>query len=94
MKFRKFGQVTLAAVVSLVLMFGANSCTNDFTAAFVFTVGTQYNQIGFLIRLADAELGAVNRHAAQPITKPTIRRRCGNRNQKREKNAKGQCRLP
>jgi 6-phosphogluconolactonase len=46
MKFRKFGQVTLAAVVSLVLMFGANSCTNDFTAAFVFTVGTQYNQIG------------------------------------------------
>jgi len=46
MKFKKFGQVTLAAVVSLVLMFGTTSCMNDYTVGFVFTVGTQYNQIG------------------------------------------------
>jgi 6-phosphogluconolactonase (cycloisomerase 2 family) len=46
MKFKKIGQISLAAVVSLVLMFGATSCTNNFTVAYVFTVGTQYNQIG------------------------------------------------
>jgi 6-phosphogluconolactonase (cycloisomerase 2 family) len=46
MKFKKIGQISLAAVVSLVLMFGATSCMNDYTVAFLFTVGTQYNQIG------------------------------------------------
>src|ERR1700740_3696039 len=46
MKFKKIGQISLAAVVSLVLMFGATSCTNNYTVAYVFTVGTQYNQIG------------------------------------------------
>lgn|SRR5271155_267073 len=46
MKFKKIGQISLAAVVSLVLMFGATSCMNDYTVAYVFTVGTQYNQIG------------------------------------------------
>lgn len=46
MKFRKIGQISLAAVVSLVLMFGATSCMNDYTVAYVFAVGTQYNQIG------------------------------------------------
>ena len=46
MKLKKIGQISLAAVVSLVLMFGATSCMNDYTVGFVFTVGTQYNQIG------------------------------------------------
>jgi len=46
MKFKKIGQISLAAVVSLVLMFGAASCTNNYTVAYVFAVGTQYNQIG------------------------------------------------
>jgi hypothetical protein len=46
MKLRKIGQISLAAVVSLVFVFGATSCRQDFTEAFVFTVGTQYNQIG------------------------------------------------
>ncbi len=46
MKLRKIGQLTLAAIVSAVLLFGATSCRQDFTTAFVFTVGTQYNQIG------------------------------------------------
>lgn len=46
MKLKKIGQVTLAAVVSFVLLFGATSCTNDYTVGFLFTVGTQYNQIG------------------------------------------------
>src|ERR1700751_3922917 len=46
MKLKKIGQPSLAAIVSLVLLFGATSCRQDFTTAFVFTVGTQYNQIG------------------------------------------------
>lgn len=46
MKFRKIGQLSLAAVVSVALMFGATSCTNNYTVAYVFTVGSQYNQIG------------------------------------------------
>jgi 6-phosphogluconolactonase (cycloisomerase 2 family) len=46
MKLKKIGQISLAAVVSLVLMFGATSCTNNYTVAYIFTVGTQYNQIG------------------------------------------------
>src|ERR1700721_2640449 len=40
MKFRKIGQISLAAVVSLVFVFGATSCRQDFTDAFVFTVGS------------------------------------------------------
>jgi hypothetical protein len=46
MKFRKIGQISLAAVVSLVLIFGTTSCMNDYTVAYVFAVGSQYNQIG------------------------------------------------
>jgi 6-phosphogluconolactonase len=46
MKFRKFGRVTLALVVSLGLGFGITSCSTDFTAAFLFVTGSQYNQIG------------------------------------------------
>ena len=46
MKFRKIGQISLAVVVTLVFVFGATSCRQDFTEAFVFTVGSQYNQIG------------------------------------------------
>lgn len=45
MKFKRIGQISLAAVVSLALMFGTTSCMNDFTVGFVFAVGTQYNQI-------------------------------------------------
>lgn len=46
MKFKKFGQICLAMVVSLVIIFGATSCTSDYTVAYVYTIGTQYNQIG------------------------------------------------
>ncbi|MBV8113470.1 MAG: beta-propeller fold lactonase family protein [Silvibacterium sp.] len=46
MKFKKFGRVTLALVVSLGLGFGITSCSTDFTAAFLYVTGTQYNQIG------------------------------------------------
>ncbi len=45
MKFRKSGQVLLAAVVSIGSMFGIASC-NDFTVGYVYISGTQYNQIG------------------------------------------------
>src|ERR1700758_721392 len=46
MKFKKFGRVTLALVVSLGLGFGITSCSTDFTAGFLFVTGSQYNQIG------------------------------------------------
>jgi 6-phosphogluconolactonase (cycloisomerase 2 family) len=46
MKFRKFGQIVLAAVVSTGIMLGVSSCANDFTVGYVYVTGTQYNQIG------------------------------------------------
>jgi len=46
MKFRKFGQIGLAIVVSLGLCFGITSCSVDFTAAFLYVTGSQYNQLG------------------------------------------------
>ncbi len=46
MKFRKLGQVLLAAVVSTGIMFGVTSCANDFTVGYVYVTGTQYGQIG------------------------------------------------
>jgi 6-phosphogluconolactonase len=46
MKFRKFGRVALAMVVSLGLGFGITSCSTNFTVAFLYVTGSQYNQIG------------------------------------------------
>ena len=46
MKFRKFGQIGLALAVSLGLCFGITSCSVDFTVAFLYVTGSQYNQIG------------------------------------------------
>src|SRR5271156_4919899 len=46
MKFKKFGQIGLALVVSLGLGFGITSCSNNFTVAYLYVTGTQYNQIG------------------------------------------------
>ncbi len=46
MKFRKFGQIGLALVVSLGLCFGITSCSVDFTVAFLYVTGSQYNQLG------------------------------------------------
>lgn len=46
MKFRKFGRTGLALVASLGLMFGITSCSVDFTVAFLYVTGTQYNQLG------------------------------------------------
>src|ERR1700756_589616 len=65
MKFKKIGQISLAAVVSLVLMFGATSCMNDFTVAYVFTVGTQYNQIGSYKE--SSETGALTNAPGSPF---------------------------
>ncbi|QNI33265.1 hypothetical protein H7849_04690 [Alloacidobacterium dinghuense] len=65
MKFKKIGQISLAAVVSLVLMFGATSCMNDFTVAYVFTVGTQYNQIGSFKE--SSETGALTNAPGSPF---------------------------
>jgi 6-phosphogluconolactonase (cycloisomerase 2 family) len=65
MKFKKIGQISLAAVVSLVLMFGATSCMNDYTVAYVFTVGTQYNQIGSFKE--SSETGALTNAPGSPF---------------------------
>ena len=46
MKFRKFGQITLALAVSLGLCFAITSCSVDYTTAFLYVTGSQYNQIG------------------------------------------------
>jgi 6-phosphogluconolactonase len=46
MKFKKSGQILLALVVSLALGFGVTSCSNDFTVAYLYVTGSQYNQIG------------------------------------------------
>jgi 6-phosphogluconolactonase (cycloisomerase 2 family) len=46
MKFKKSGQILLALVVSLGLCLSVTSCTVDFTVAYLYVTGTQYNQIG------------------------------------------------
>jgi 6-phosphogluconolactonase (cycloisomerase 2 family) len=46
MKFKKFGQVFLALVVSLGLCLSVTSCTVDYTVAYFYVTGAQYNQIG------------------------------------------------
>lgn len=46
MKFKKSGQVALALAVSLGLSLGLTSCVNDYTVAYLYVTGSQYNQIG------------------------------------------------
>ena len=46
MKFKKSGQILLALFVSLGLGFGLTSCANDYTVAYFYVTGGQYNQIG------------------------------------------------
>lgn len=46
MKFSKFGRVSLALAASAVIAFGTQSCNYNYTAAYVFVTGSQYNQIG------------------------------------------------
>jgi 6-phosphogluconolactonase (cycloisomerase 2 family) len=46
MKFKKFGQFSLALAVSLGLGFGLTSCANDYTVAYLYVTGAYQNQIG------------------------------------------------
>jgi 6-phosphogluconolactonase len=46
MKFKKSGQILLALVVSLGLSLSITSCTVDYTVAYFYVTGAQYNQIG------------------------------------------------
>lgn len=46
MKLKKSGQIILALAVSLGLSFGLTSCANDYTVAYLYVTGAQYNQIG------------------------------------------------
>lgn len=45
MKFRNYGRVALALAASLALTFGAQSCTYNYTEAYVIITGSQYNQV-------------------------------------------------
>jgi 6-phosphogluconolactonase len=45
MKFSKFGRIALAMAASLVIGFGTQSCNYNYTEAYVFVTGSQYNQI-------------------------------------------------
>ena len=50
MKFRKFGQMSLALAVSLGMGLGVTSCSTDHTVGYFWVTGQQYNQIsGFRI---------------------------------------------
>jgi 6-phosphogluconolactonase (cycloisomerase 2 family) len=66
MKFRKFGQVCLALVVSLGLGFGVTSCSTDHTVGYFYVTGTQYQQIsGFRI---DNNLGQLTATENSPYS--------------------------
>jgi 6-phosphogluconolactonase len=43
MKFRKLGQISMALLVSLGLVYGVTSCTTDFTIGYLFVTGTAAN---------------------------------------------------
>ena len=50
MKFRKFGRISLALAVSLVMGLGVTSCSTDHAVGYFYVTGSQYNQIsGFRI---------------------------------------------
>ncbi len=50
MKFRKFGQISLALAVSLAMGLGVTSCSTDHAVGYFYVTGSQYNQIsGFRI---------------------------------------------
>lgn len=66
MKFRKFGQAMLAAVVSAGMVVGLTSCTSSFTVAYFYVIGQQYNQIaGFKV---DNNKGKLKAIANMPIS--------------------------
>jgi 6-phosphogluconolactonase (cycloisomerase 2 family) len=66
MKFRKFGQVCLALVVSLGLGFGVTSCSTNHTVGYFYVTGTQYQQIsGFRI---DNNLGQLTATQNSPYS--------------------------
>src|SRR5580698_10107435 len=46
MKFKKSGQILMALVVSLGLCLSITSCTVDYTVAYFYVTGAQYNEIG------------------------------------------------
>jgi 6-phosphogluconolactonase (cycloisomerase 2 family) len=46
MKFRKLGQVSLALLVSLGLIYGVTSCTTDYTIGYLYVTGTSQAATG------------------------------------------------
>lgn len=45
MKFSNVGRIALAMVASLVLAFGTQSCSYNYTEAYIIVTGSQYNQV-------------------------------------------------
>jgi 6-phosphogluconolactonase len=46
MKFSNFGRIALALVASCALIVGTESCTYNYTEAYIIVTGSQYNQVG------------------------------------------------
>ena len=73
MKFSKFGRIALALAASLVIGFGTQSCHYDYTEAYVFVTGSQYNQIQSYKEdneagvLSPAPGGAISTGGSNPI---------------------------
>ena len=79
MKFRKFGQAMLAAVVSAGMVLGLTSCTSSFTVAYFYVIGQQYNQIagykvdnnkGHLVSIANMPIGTGGTKPIQNLILP------------------------
>lgn len=46
MKFSNVGRISLALVASLALIVGTQSCSYNYTEAYIIVTGSQYNQVG------------------------------------------------
>lgn len=71
MKFRKFGQAMLAAVVSAGIVLGLTSCTSSFTVAYFYVIGQQYNQIaGYRVNNNNGKLTSIGNAVSTGGTAP------------------------
>jgi 6-phosphogluconolactonase (cycloisomerase 2 family) len=71
MKFRKFGQAMLAAVVSAGIVLGLTSCTSSFTVAYFYVIGQQYNQIaGYRVNNNNGKLTSIGSAVSTGGTAP------------------------
>jgi 6-phosphogluconolactonase len=73
MKFSNVGRIALALVASLALIVGTQSCSYNYTEAYIIVTGSQYNQVGSYKedndtgQLAQAAGGLVSSGGSNPI---------------------------